>query len=65
MAKSVAMRTQRKRTTSETRKIPELNIEAIRWLDAWAKKPPSHDVAFWDDFERELKQNRFNLRRPK
>jgi len=28
----------------------------------WAKRPPDRDDAWWDDFERELRENRLTFR---
>jgi hypothetical protein len=47
------------------RKLSAANREALRVLDEWAKTPPIEDAAFWRDFERELRQNRMNLRKSK
>lgn len=47
------------------RKLSAANREALRVLNEWAKTPPLEDTAFWRDFERELRQNRMNLRKAK
>jgi hypothetical protein len=33
--------------------------EAMR---EWTKRPPDHDDAWWEDFERELRENRLTFR---
>lgn len=59
---------QKKRTLTRpparAMKVTPTNQEAIRIVKEWMSSPPIHDKAFWDDFERELRENRFNLRRP-
>jgi len=43
-------------------KVTPRNRETIRVLKEWMNSPPIYDKAFWEDFERELRENRFNLR---
>jgi len=35
--------------------------ESARLLCEWASRPPDHDDAWWDDFERELRENRLQF----
>jgi len=48
-----------------TRRLSSANREAIRRLEEWMRTPPVETEAFWRDFERELKQNRLSLRKPR
>ncbi len=36
-------------------------IESARLVRQWASEPPDHDDAWWDDFERELRENRLTF----
>jgi hypothetical protein len=33
-------------------------------LEEWMKSPPLETAAFWRAFKRDLRDNRFNLRKP-
>ena len=36
-------------------------IASARLVRRWASEPPDHDDAWWDDFERELRENRLTF----
>jgi hypothetical protein len=36
-------------------------IESARLMREWASRPPDHDDAWWDDFERDLRENRLTF----
>jgi hypothetical protein len=37
---------------------------SVRLLEQWASEPDDHDDEWWEDFERELRENRLTFRRP-
>ena len=47
------------------RRLSEANAAACRWLEEWMKKPPIESESFWRAFQRELHENRFNVRKPR
>ena len=36
-------------------------IASARLVREWASRPPDHDDAWWEDFERELRENRLTF----
>ena len=52
------------RTLSPRTMSPE-NRQTRRWLEEWMKTPPLESEEFWREFKRELRENRFNIRKPK
>ena len=68
MSRAATARTTGRRSparTVSTRQLSPANREALRWIEEWMKTPPIESEAFWRDFQRELRQNRFNLRKPR
>jgi len=68
MTKAATARTSVKRPTGGTlraRTITPENREIRRWLEDWMKTPPVENEAFWREFKRELRENRFNVRKEK
>lgn len=66
MGKTATDRQVRKRPARRaisTRTLSPANQAALRWLDAWMKSPPLEDEAFWREFDRDLRQNRMDLRK--
>ena len=45
-----------------TQEIKTRNQRAIEMLQAWAAEPDDTDDAWWDEFERELAENRLTFR---
>lgn len=57
----------RKRAPARTvsrRTLSPANRQIRRWLEEWMKTPPLESEEFWRAFKRDLRENRFNLRKP-
>lgn len=37
-------------------------VESARLVRQWASEPPDHDDAWWEEFERELREDRLTFR---
>ena len=45
--------------------VRRARLEAsVRYFEARAREPDDHDDEWWEDFERELRENRLTFRRP-
>jgi hypothetical protein len=64
MRKKTGPQARRSTTTTRTAVVPAANEDAIKLLQQWATEPQPYTAAFWKDFDREMRENRFNLRRP-
>jgi hypothetical protein len=57
LVQRVLRRLERDDPATRRRKLAELTTT----MREWTRRPPDHDDAWWDDFERDLRENRLTL----